>query len=60
MNHRKVIDYIILYPEYACGQEVLSLQDKVKAFLQKGWELYGSPFDSETLTHQAMVKYEDI
>lgn len=58
LKEREIIDYVVLYPEYAMGHEIASLESKIKVRLAKGWELYGFPFDSETLIHQAMVKYE--
>lgn len=58
-NDKKIIDYKILYERYESGGRCLPLSFQVKELLNNGWNLYGYPFESQELLHQAMVKYEE-
>ena len=56
---RKIVEYKTLY--HIHGHE---LDDAIKLWLDKGWELYGSPYSCNhdylgQCMCQAMVKYEE-
>ena len=52
-NNEKIVDYWVVVEPYSKNL-ILS----VKSFLDKGWELYGPPFDNGGFLCQVLVKID--